>query len=116
MNIMNKTLLILMIAASIGLAGCGNSAGTPRDSTAAADTTAAADSIETAAIDTSDAVVSYLGPAGTYTEEAAMFFFPEAKTMMPEGTVDEAIADVMNGTADFAVIPQENTLGGAVTN
>ena len=63
-----------------------------------------------------DASVSYLGPAGTYTEEAAMFFFPEAKTMMPKGTVDEAIADVMNGTADYAVIPQENTLGGAVTN
>ena len=54
-----------------------------------------------------DASVSYLGPAGTYTEEAAMFFFPEAKTMMPKGTVDEAIADVMNGTADYAVIPQE---------
>ena len=30
--------------------------------------------------------------------------------------MDEAIADVMNGTADYAVIPQENTLGGAVTN
>jgi hypothetical protein len=45
-----------------------------------------------------------------------MFFFPEAKAMIPKETVDEAIADVMNGTADFAVIPQENTLGGAVTN
>ena len=36
--------------------------------------------------------------------------------MMPKGTVDEAIADVMNKAADYAVIPQENTLGGAVTN
>ena len=140
MNNMKKTLLILLSAASIALAGCGNSAGvskdsaTAEDSTAVEDSTASEDSVPSEDItaventaessgDTndssilmSDATVSYLGPAGTYTEEAAMFFFPEAKTMIPKGTVDEAIADVMNGTADYAVIPQENTLGGAVTN
>ena len=112
------TLFFLLCAASISLAGCGNSSGMSKDSTAAA-TAAAPETTgeaETAVIDTSDAVVSYLGPAGTYTEEAAMFFFPEAKSMMPEGTVEEAIADVTNGTAEYAVIPQENTLGGAVTN
>ncbi len=63
-----------------------------------------------------DAAVSYLGPEGTYTEEAAQFFFQKAETFLPKSTVDEAIADVINGNADFAVIPQENTLGGAVTN
>ena len=112
------TLFFLLCAASISLTGCGNSSGMSKDSTAAA-TAAAPETTgeaETAVIDTSDAVVSYLGPAGTYTEEAAMFFFPEAKSMMPEGTVEEAIADVTNGTAEYAVIPQENTLGGAVTN
>ena len=141
MKNLNKTLLILLCAGSIGLAGCGNSAGVSKDSTTAIETvdgektgTAAPEAAgtdeagnnESAIADTpdsgdssilmADASVSYLGPAGTYTEEAAMFFFPEAKTMMPKGTVDEAIADVMNGTADYAVIPQENTLGGAVTN
>ena len=141
MKNLNKTLLILLCAGSIGLAGCGNSAGVSKDSTTAIETvdeektgtvapeavgTGEAGNNETAIADASDASessilmadasVSYLGPAGTYTEEAAMFFFPEAKTMMPKGTVDEAIADVMNGTADYAVIPQENTLGGAVTN
>jgi len=147
MKNLNKTLLILLCAGSIALAGCGNSAGVSKDSTAAKDSKAAIETVaeekadsaapetagtgeagdsETAKADASDssessilmadATVSYLGPAGTYTEEAAMFFFPEAKTMMPKGTVDEAIADVMNGTADYAVIPQENTLGGAVTN
>jgi prephenate dehydratase len=70
----------------------------------------------TQAINAADAAVSYLGPAGTYTEEAAQFFFPETENMMPKGTVDEAIADVVEGRADYAVIPQENTLGGAVTN
>ena len=147
MKKLNKTLLILLCAGSISMAGCGNSAAVSKDSTAAKDSAAAIETVdeekvgtaapetagsgeagdsETAIADASDASessilmadasVSYLGPAGTYTEEAAMFFFPEAKTMMPKGTVDEAIADVMNGTADYAVIPQENTLGGAVTN
>lgn len=141
MKNLNKTLLILLCAGSIGLAGCGNSAGVSKDSKTVIETvdegktgTAAPEAAgtdevgnnESAIADTpdsgessilmADASVSYLGPAGTYTEEAAMFFFPEAKTMMPKGTVDEAIADVMNGTADYAVIPQENTLGGAVTN
>lgn len=60
--------------------------------------------------------VSYLGPEGTYTEEAAQFFFPNAASLVPEATVTEAITDVTEGKADFAVIPQENTIGGAVTN
>ena len=63
-----------------------------------------------------DAAVSYLGPEGTYTEEAAKFFFKDANSLIPKKTVDEAIEEVKNGSADYAVIPQENTLGGAVTN
>ncbi|MBR3356563.1 MAG: hypothetical protein IKG46_01860 [Solobacterium sp.] len=64
----------------------------------------------------SGAAVSYLGPQGTYTEEAAQFFFQNEAVFFPEATVDQAIADVVNGNTDYAVIPQENTLGGAVTN
>ena len=63
-----------------------------------------------------DAAVSYLGPEGTYTEEAAKFFFKAANSLIPKKTVDEAIEEVKNGSADYAVIPQENTIGGAVTN
>ena len=62
-----------------------------------------------------NARVSYLGPAGTYTEEAAQFFFSDG-SFQPKETVQDAIADVVDGNADYAVIPQENTLGGAVTN
>ena len=58
--------------------------------------------------------VSYLGPEGTYTEEATLFFFPEASELLPEATVQEAILDVLEGKSTYAVIPQENTLGGAV--
>lgn len=63
-----------------------------------------------------NARVSYLGPEGTYTEEAGMYFFPDAGEMLPQATVLDAIADVTAGRADYAVIPQENTLGGAVVN
>ena len=60
--------------------------------------------------------VSFLGPEGTYTEEAAQFWFRNGEELVPKDTVNDAIGDVSAGTADFAVIPQENTLGGAVVN
>ncbi len=60
--------------------------------------------------------VSYLGPEGTYTEEAAKFWFEKEDVFLPKQTVNDAIADVLTGEADFAVIPQENTLGGAVVS
>lgn len=60
--------------------------------------------------------VSYLGPAGTYTEEAAQFWFQDGEELLPKDTVNDAMAAVVNGEVDFAVIPQENTLGGAVVN
>lgn len=63
-----------------------------------------------------DARVSYLGPAGTYTEGAAKAFFPETAQLSPQETVDDALAQLSEGKADYSVIPQENTIGGAVTN
>ena len=63
-----------------------------------------------------EAAVSYLGPQGTYTEEAAQFFFQDNENLIPRTTVEEAIEDVAAGNADYAVIPQENTVGGAVIN
>ncbi len=63
-----------------------------------------------------NAKVSYLGPAGTYTEEATQLFFREEGVLFPKDTVADAIADVASGASEYAVIPQENTLGGAVTD
>ena len=60
--------------------------------------------------------VSFLGPKGTYTEEAAQFWFRNGEELLPKDTVNDAIDELLTGTADFAVIPQENTLGGAVVN
>lgn len=61
-----------------------------------------------------NAKVSYLGPEGTYTEEAAQYFFGEKVIYIPKATVSNAVDDVISGKSDYAVIPQENTLGGAV--
>ena len=58
--------------------------------------------------------VSYLGPAGTYTEQAAWQLFPEGADFQPRETVADAVDDVRSGRADCAVIPQENTIGGPV--
>ena len=60
--------------------------------------------------------VSYLGPAGTYTEEAALYWFGEGAQLVPRETVGDAVTDVQSGASAMAVIPQENTLGGAVVN
>ena len=102
-----KHLILLLIVLTLALAatGCGASAG---ESIASGETAAATW--------TEDTRISYLGPAGTYTEEATQFFFGGTGTLFPKTTVDEAIADMVSGAADYAVIPQENTLGGAVTN
>ena len=70
----------------------------------------------TAALAGSPDVVSFLGPEGTYTEEAAQFWFRDGESLVPEETVGDAIESVEAGEADYAVIPQENTLGGAVVN
>ena len=62
------------------------------------------------------AQVSYLGPEGTYTEEAAQFWFQDGETLTAQKTVNDAIAAMLDGASEYAVIPQENTLGGAVVN
>ena len=84
----------------------------------AADTADTPDTVNAADItDASGAVrVSYLGPAGTYTEEASQFWFQNGEELIPKETVGDAIADMLAGDVDFAVIPQENTVGGAVVN
>ena len=60
--------------------------------------------------------VSYLGPEGTYTQEAAQFFFTGGEVLVPKETVGLAIDDLLSGESDYAVIPQENTVGGPVVN
>ena len=54
--------------------------------------------------DLDDSRVSYLGPEGTYTEEATQFVFPDSAVLVPRATVPDAISDVVSGASDYAVI------------
>ncbi|MFE1665356.1 prephenate dehydratase [Microbacterium sp. P02] len=59
---------------------------------------------------------SYLGPAGTFTE-AALAQVPEARdqTWRPVRNVGEALADVIDGRSDAAMIAIENSVDGGVS-
>lgn len=67
-------------------------------------------------IDYDKAVVSYLGPEGTYTEAACGSFFGHKGEYVPYETVNDAVTALSDGKSNYAVIPQENTIGGAVTD
>ena len=60
------------------------------------------------------ATVSYLGPEGTYTQEACEKFFDGKGSYLPYETVPNAVQALTEGESNYAVIPQENTIGGAV--
>jgi prephenate dehydratase len=59
--------------------------------------------------------VAYLGPAGTYTEEALRASAPGAIEEVPYPSIYEAVMAVQEGATDMAVVPIENSLEGAVT-
>lgn len=58
--------------------------------------------------------VGFLGPAGTYSEEAARVLFPGNSLLQPYPGIDAAIQAVAAGTDDACVVPIENSLEGAV--
>lgn len=62
------------------------------------------------------ASVSYLGPAGTYTEEATIQFFGQNEKILPASTVAEALSMLKAGKCEYAVVPTENTIRGPVYN
>jgi prephenate dehydratase len=58
--------------------------------------------------------VGYLGPAGTYSEEALRTSAPADVEEVPYPTIHEAVMAVQAGQVDRAVVPIENALEGAV--
>lgn len=58
--------------------------------------------------------VAFLGPAGTYTEEALLASAPGEVERQPRVTIYEAVMAVQDGEADRAVVPIENSLEGGV--
>ena len=59
--------------------------------------------------------VAYLGPAGTFSEEAALGFFGSSILRVPCASFDEVFHVTATGAADFGVVPVENSTEGVVT-
>lgn len=58
--------------------------------------------------------VAYLGPAATFTHQAAIHKFGEATVFVPVASIPDVFAEVQRGAADFGVVPVENSTEGAV--
>jgi prephenate dehydratase len=59
--------------------------------------------------------VGYLGPAGTYSEEALRASAPGGVEEVPYPTIYDAVMAVHDGEVDRSVVPIENALEGAVS-
>jgi chorismate mutase/prephenate dehydratase len=58
--------------------------------------------------------VAYLGPAGTFSEQAVYQQFGRAVEGMPCASIDEVFRATEAGTADFGVVPIENSSEGVI--
>ncbi|HEX7439057.1 MAG TPA: prephenate dehydratase [Caldimonas sp.] len=59
--------------------------------------------------------VAYLGPSATFSEEAAIGFFGSSIVKVPCANFDEVFHATSAGSADFGVVPVENSSEGVVT-
>lgn len=59
--------------------------------------------------------ISYLGPAGTYSEIAALMYATADDILVAQPSMPAVLQAVELGSADVAVLPIENVLEGSVT-
>lgn len=60
--------------------------------------------------------IAYLGPEGTYTQAAAVKHFGHSVQLKPLAAIDEIFREVEAGSADFGVVPVENSTEGAINH
>jgi chorismate mutase / prephenate dehydratase len=58
---------------------------------------------------------AYLGPVGTYSEQALHTYFGQSIEGLPCPSIDEVFRSVEAGAAEFGVVPVENSSEGAVS-
>ncbi len=58
--------------------------------------------------------IAYLGPAGTFSQQAVHKHFGHEAEALAEADIDACFHAVETGRADFAVVPVENTTEGAI--
>ena len=59
--------------------------------------------------------VAYLGPTGTFSEQAAIQFFGRSIEHVPCTSIDEVFRATASGGASFGVVPVENSSEGVVS-
>ena len=60
--------------------------------------------------------IAYLGPEGTYTQTAAQKHFGHSVSLKPLVAIDEIFREVEAGSADYGVVPVENSTEGAINH
>ncbi|MHC1592366.1 MAG: prephenate dehydratase [Candidatus Helarchaeales archaeon] len=61
-------------------------------------------------------VVGYLGPPGTFSEQAARDYYRDSNaTFVPYDTIPEVFRAVANNETNFGIVPVENTTTGTVS-
>ena len=58
--------------------------------------------------------ISYLGPEGTFTDHAAHIYASDGDERVPYPEMNLVVGALENGEVDEAVVPIENSVGGAV--
>jgi len=60
--------------------------------------------------------IAYLGPEGTFTQQAVLIQFGHSVHALAQGSVDEVFQQVEQADADFGVVPIENSTQGMVSH
>jgi len=60
--------------------------------------------------------IGFLGPEGTFTQQAVFKQFGHSVRALPLTSIEEVFHEVEAGTADFGVVPIENSSEGTVNN
>lgn len=59
--------------------------------------------------------VAFLGPNGTFSQEASSKHFGHAVETVPMGSIKQVFTEVENGTVDYGVVPIENSTEGVIS-
>src|SRR5690606_1799528 len=60
--------------------------------------------------------VAYLGPEGTFTQQAALKHFGHSAVALPFAAIDEVFREVEAGAVNYGVVPVENSTEGVVNH
>lgn len=58
--------------------------------------------------------IGYLGPEGTFSQQAVLKHFGRSAVGIPMATIEEVFQEVESGNADFGVVPVENSGQGTI--